>query len=216
VWFVTTTVKGLRERNKEDKLERIEKAARLLFAKQGYERTTTREIAELAGIGTGTLFVYFPEKRDLLFHLFSAHIRKMQKVAFDTLPDGTLVDRVMHVFSTAFEWYAHDLELSQVYVKEMGFIPKPDRERIPSTQLGLEFMGAIAGLVAEAQRAGEVDRAVFPLSAAHTLFSLYLASLISWLGGTIPSRENQLAMLRSTIELLYRGLAPRPAQGGTS
>jgi AcrR family transcriptional regulator len=57
--------KSLRERNKEDKLARIEHAARRLFSKQGYDLTTTREIAERAGIGVGTLFVYFPEKRDI-------------------------------------------------------------------------------------------------------------------------------------------------------
>ena len=58
--------RGLRERNKADKLRRIKAAARELFTKKGYEATTTREIAELAGVSVGTVFVYAKDKGDLV------------------------------------------------------------------------------------------------------------------------------------------------------
>lgn len=200
--------KSLRERNKEEKLARIERAARKLFSQHGYEKTTTREIAERAGIGAGTLFVYFPEKRDLLFHLFSTDVRGVKKAAFDDLPDGALVDRAMLVFERFFDYYGRDPGLSRVFVKEMGVIS--DRDRPAHNSLAMELMTALAGLVSEAQGAGEVDRSILPLAAAYQMFATYLVALMGWLGGAIPVRENQLAMLRGGLELLYRGLAPRP------
>lgn len=45
---------------------RILKSAEQLFAQHGYEATTTRELAQAAGIAEGTLFRYFPTKKAIL------------------------------------------------------------------------------------------------------------------------------------------------------
>src|SRR6185436_18792616 len=58
---------GLREKNKIDKLRRIKLSARELFIAKGFDDTTTREIAQRAGVGIGTVFIYADNKRDLLF-----------------------------------------------------------------------------------------------------------------------------------------------------
>lgn len=63
--------------------------------------------------------------------------------------------------------------------------------------------------MAEAQQGGEVDRSLHAMQVAALLFSVYTAAIIGWLGGAIPVRENQLAMLRNQLELLHRGLKPR-------
>lgn len=200
--------KGLRERKKQEKLARIENAARELFSEHGYERTTTRAIAERAGIGTGTLFVYFPEKRDLLFHLFSSAVRKVKEDAFAAVPDGKLTDRLMFVFERFFDYYGQDPKLSLVFVKEMGF--NRELDRTASGSLLAELLQDLAGLISDAQRTGEVDRRIVPFAAAFNVFALYFMSLVSWLGGGIPSRDNQLAMLRNGLHMFYNGLAPRP------
>ena len=47
--------------------EEILAAAMRLFARQGYARTTTREIAQEAGISEGTIYRYFSSKQEILF-----------------------------------------------------------------------------------------------------------------------------------------------------
>ena len=53
---------GRRERNKQNKLDRITAAAGELFAKHGVDEVTTQQIADKADIGTGTLFLYAKTK----------------------------------------------------------------------------------------------------------------------------------------------------------
>lgn len=48
---------------------RILKSALRLFAKLGYDDTTTRDLAELAGIAEGTLFRHFPTKKAILIEV---------------------------------------------------------------------------------------------------------------------------------------------------
>jgi AcrR family transcriptional regulator len=60
-----------RERNKRDKLARIVAAARALFQTQGYDKTTTQQIARAAEIASGTLFLYAKSKEDLLLYRLS-------------------------------------------------------------------------------------------------------------------------------------------------
>jgi AcrR family transcriptional regulator len=56
-----------RRRTPEVRRDQIIQAAVKLFAEHGYERTTTREIAQEAGISEGTIYNYFGSKQDLLF-----------------------------------------------------------------------------------------------------------------------------------------------------
>src|SRR5260370_24929991 len=51
--------------------QRTLEAARQLFAASGYEGSTTRDIADAAGIANGTLFNYFPNKEAILASLIA-------------------------------------------------------------------------------------------------------------------------------------------------
>lgn len=59
-----------------DEQERIDRrraqilaAASRVFARQGFHRTTVREVAREAGVADGTIYLYFASKRDLLLAL---------------------------------------------------------------------------------------------------------------------------------------------------
>jgi AcrR family transcriptional regulator len=58
---------SLRDRHKNQTAQALRAAALKLFATQGYDATTTEEIAEKAGVSARTFFRYFPTKESLLF-----------------------------------------------------------------------------------------------------------------------------------------------------
>src|SRR5262245_14993822 len=84
--------KNRRERNKEDKLRRIKVAARTLFVAKGYDEATMREIARLADVGLGTLFLYAADKRDLLFLAFDDEHDRIVEAVTTFSPSGALLN----------------------------------------------------------------------------------------------------------------------------
>ena len=62
----STIVNNRRERRIAVRKQQILDAAAHVFSQKGYEGATTREIAETADLAEGTLYNYFPSKRDLL------------------------------------------------------------------------------------------------------------------------------------------------------
>lgn len=57
-----------------DKEARILGAAVRVFARQGYHGSTMAGVAREAGVATGTIYLYFERKQDLLVTLFQRHL----------------------------------------------------------------------------------------------------------------------------------------------
>jgi AcrR family transcriptional regulator len=193
-----------RARRKEETLRRIEEAGWTLFATRGYEATSTREIAEAADIAAGTFFNYFPEKRSLLIHLMQQRIDAAARQAFDALKPSTLELELTQIFSALTESYAKERRLSRIFIKELLFTDGEQRADSAAWTFGL--LKRIAGVVRNAQQRGELDPSIDPMEAAQQVFSAHYFGLVTWLGGTIPSRAAQEEQFRASLRLLFRGL----------
>ncbi|KAA3654281.1 MAG: TetR/AcrR family transcriptional regulator [Chloroflexi bacterium] len=68
-----------RERRIAARKAQILDAAAQVFSRQGYERATTREIADIADVSEGTLYNYFNSKRDLLIGVAKAYADQVAK-----------------------------------------------------------------------------------------------------------------------------------------
>ena len=200
---------GRRERNKAEKLGRIEEAARSLFAELGYEATTTRAIAERADIAAGTLFTYFPEKRLVLVHLLRADVDRALERSFRTMPavpPGDPVDALVHLFGAVYRAYERDEGLARVFVKEVLFV-----EGELGVELGAWTVGLIArlgALLGQWRDAGALGRHVEPATAAYQVFALYYVGLVTWLGAAPVTARVRDTVFRASLEQLVRGLAP--------
>lgn len=204
-----------RDRSKREKLERIEGAARRLFAERGFEGTTTRAIAEAAEIGTGTLFVYFPEKLDLLVYLYRHDLERIIYRELDALPaDLPLGESCLRVFDAVYDFYEQDATLARTFVKELMFLELERQADMFATTV--RYIERIAELVTAAVERGEVRADVPAPLAAHQLFGLYYWGLVNWLAGLFDRRQLS-AHMRMSIDLLLQGLAVPDAEqkGGT-
>ncbi|HEX7555078.1 MAG TPA: TetR/AcrR family transcriptional regulator [Leptolinea sp.] len=70
-----------RQQRIEDRREQILSAASAVFAEKGYQRATTREIADKADVSEGLIYSYF-ESKD---HLLLAILEKLSNSGFDEL-----------------------------------------------------------------------------------------------------------------------------------
>jgi len=198
---------GRRELNRREKLVSIETAGRDLFNAKGFEETTTRELARTAGVGTGTLFLYFPEKRDLLLHLFHRDVVEVYTRAFETVPpEASLLEQLGHVFQRCYDYYERDVRLSRAFLREL-FFADPDSRRRHSGEAF--FAKEIAELVHVAQRREELRSDVEPARVAMLIMNVYVVGLVGWLVGSLDSRSALDETVCGNLDLCVQGLAAR-------
>lgn len=87
------------------KREKLIEAALKLFCEKGFQNTSTANISKEAGVATGTLFLYFPSKEELINTLYK---EKKQQLA-QAFQEGLLVDtniknKLKHIWEKAVEW----------------------------------------------------------------------------------------------------------------
>ena len=203
-----------RERGKGEKLQRIRSVAHRLFSSQGFENTTTKQIAAEADIGTGTLFLYAPTKEDLLVLIFQDEVGHAVDAAFASIPAKPLLAQVIHVFNAITAHHAADPALARVFVKELPFVDD-------SRHGVVDFMSAmntrLAALVDGAKSRGEIAADVPGKLLAQNLFGIYFQHLQMWLSGRLPAIARGSDPLKAALDLQLRSAraadaSPRPGR----
>ncbi|MFI1419080.1 TetR/AcrR family transcriptional regulator [Streptomyces sp. NPDC020731] len=69
---------GTKQRRRGDTRQRIQDVALELFAEQGYEKTSLREIAERLDVTKAALYYHFKSKEEILVGIFEALTRPME------------------------------------------------------------------------------------------------------------------------------------------
>ena len=86
------------ENDEKTTQEKIFPAALALFAEQGYKATTTKAIAEKAGVNEVTLFRKYSNKENLFMELIKAEAEDKLKIVSNELePTGDLVEDLTQV-----------------------------------------------------------------------------------------------------------------------
>src|SRR4051812_12897544 len=113
---------GRRERNKQEKLDRIIAAASELFAERGVDEVTTQQIADKADIGTGTLFLYAKTKGELLLMVQNAQYAtalEQGRAAAETTPD--VLDAIVSIVEPIVHCNRAQIDNGRTYLREMVF-----------------------------------------------------------------------------------------------
>jgi AcrR family transcriptional regulator len=193
-----------RTRRRLETRERVRQAAFELFVRDGFERTTTSAIAQRAGVAAGTIFLHAPDKADLLFLVMHDRLEAVVEERARSLPDGPLLDRLMHLFEGLFRMYGEYPGLAADFVRHLPGADGPNARRVST--LTLAFLHRLAMLVVDAQRRSEVARDVDLLTCSRNLFGLYFVALLTWLSGQVTLEGALVPTLRDSLALQIRGL----------
>lgn len=151
---------GRRERNKQQKLDRITAAASELFAEHGVEDVTTQQIADKADIGTGTLFLYAKTKGELLLLVQNAHyVEALERgrAAAETIPD--VLDAVMSIVRPIVECNRIQVDNGRTYLREMVFGDPTEPHHGEALSIVAHTEGAIAAVLGRDGLVGADDAA---------------------------------------------------------
>ncbi|MBX3446672.1 MAG: TetR/AcrR family transcriptional regulator [Parvibaculaceae bacterium] len=201
----TASPLGRRERNKQEKLDRILAAARELFAAKGFSDTTTQEIAERADIGTGTLFLYAKSKEDLLIMVFKDEMIETSQTALRKVsPDTPIADQLMQVFGAMVAYHNRDLPLARALIREITILANPDRREDVRSLMRIIYSG-IGDIIASAHAREKIRPGLDLLLVGEALFGIYYVGLIGWLNGQV-TKPTFLKRLRTKLALSIDGL----------
>lgn len=197
-----------RKDQKEDTKERIKAAALGLFSTVGYDATTTKAVADRAGVASGTVFVHARDKPDLLALVMFDLLRAASDRGFAAVdPREPLLSQLLTLFRPIFAMYGENQKLAGPFIRTLPGSDGPNGLAV--NQLTFEFLGRIAALVTDAQAKGEVAEDVPPLLLAQNVFSLYFAALLSWVSGMTTLETALDPHLRMALDLQLRGVLRR-------
>jgi AcrR family transcriptional regulator len=165
---------GRRERNKQQKLERITAAARELFAERGVDEVTTQEVADKADIGAGTLFLYAKTKGELLLLVQNstyADALAQGKSAAESIPD--LLDAVMAIVRPVVECNRKQIDNGRTYLREIVFGDPEEPHHRDALGLTMQTEKAIADVLQRNKRTTAGDAATL----AHVVSAIMFVSM---------------------------------------
>jgi AcrR family transcriptional regulator len=199
---------GRRELQRRETERLILTTALALFRAQGFDATTTKQIAEAAGVAHGTVFLVAATKEALLVKILEVELREVVASRAQRLPARRIVAQLVHVFDGLFDFYAGEPRLSRVFLKGTMFFAEPIAKATYDEHVA-RFSRYLAALFDAAKARGEVEPRSSSAAAASTVLALYVYVVVAFLNADAPDREVLGASFRAGLDELFRGLAPR-------
>ena len=197
---LTSQPVGRRERNKQQKLERITAAARELFAERGVDEVTAQEIADKADIGAGTLFLYAKNKGELLLLVQNstyADALTQGRRAAETTPD--MLDAVMAIVRPVVECNRKQVDNGRTYLREIVFGDPEEPHHREALNLTVQTERAIADVLRRHDRIDSGDA----VTLAHIVSAIMFVSMAATVNIADPA-DDLVHEIRDQVRVLLR------------
>ena len=161
------------------KRERIFRNASSEFARHGYHNASVNSIAERAGIGKGSIYLYFDDKLDL-YHSTLLEGARVLDEAFDEIRKADLgaMAKIERVFEDSVEVFPRYRNMNKMYFDLMsggGGDSPTDFVRALEGRSAEFFRGVLS----EGIRSGDIRKDLPVEHAAYIIDSIYTLFLIS-------------------------------------
>ena len=183
---------------KTETRQRILQSARTLFKKEGWQNTTTRGIAQAAGIATGTLFNYFSTKEAIAAALID---EALQRAAEEFRAEHTTDTSLEEALFTLI-WSG--LAKLRPFRKFLG--PAAETIFSPLARSSPESPGDAIRVdhleLVEAIATAHGFPGPRPSVVTQLYWTLYLGVFAFWAADDSPGQEDTLALLDQSLKLL--------------
>ncbi|CAH0137788.1 MULTISPECIES: TetR/AcrR family transcriptional regulator [unclassified Arthrobacter] len=177
---------GRRERNKQQKMDRITAAASELLAEHGIEDVTTQQIADKADIGTGTLFLYAKTKGELLLLVQNAHYAEaLQQGRADAETTPDILDAVLAIVRPIVECNRVQVDNGRTYLREMVFGDPAEPRHAEALSIVAQTEEAIAAVLGRHELVSAGDAA----TTAHIVTAIMFLSMAATVNAALSIDE---------------------------
>lgn len=194
---------------KERKRKKILSAAIKVFAKKGFFKTRIKEIARLASVADGTIYLYFKNKDDILISIFEDRIDKLNEKMLEISDrDISAAKKIKQIIELQLGGMRGHRDLAEVITINLR-----QSTRFLKQYAGPRFnryLDIMAQIIEEGQDSGELCSDYPPRVMATSLFGAIDGLMLTWVLG---SRQHQRLMRAGTnvADMMLKGLVPREA-----
>lgn len=189
---------GLQARREEEILD----AAASLFAQHGYARTDIDSVADRLGVAKGTIYHYFPSKRQLFLAAVNRGMRRLHEIiAAKTATVADPLDRIEQAIYTFLAYFEDHPELLQLFLEECSQFPgtdKPAYFRHHEANVG-PWRELYLNLVADG-RVRDIPAAEDHAVVSDLLYGTILANHLT------QRRSSYLVQARTIVDVVFNGL----------
>jgi AcrR family transcriptional regulator len=144
------------EQMREATRRRIMRQAASEFARLGFDQANINTIAEQAGIGKGTIYLYFENKRDLFLEMLRFIAQEQLAVISAALaPEGTLRQRLERLFRAFVRLAEEESDNFNVYMSALYGVNRAFQAE--ATKLLRDYVAVIALMLEQSQARGEIS-----------------------------------------------------------
>ncbi|TYR33540.1 TetR/AcrR family transcriptional regulator [Mesorhizobium microcysteis] len=143
-----------RRRPRDERMSEIMTVTRRMLAERGYENVVTTEVAQICGISEGTIFRYFPTKRDLLIKVAEAWFEEILSLPADGSIHGSARERLRYEVGLALSIIRREPSLTRFVLMELR--PDPTYRTMHIYQLNRRFTSRILDALKAAIASGEL------------------------------------------------------------
>ncbi len=181
-------------------------AARGVFADKGFAGASVDEIAQAAGVAKGTIYLYYPSKRDIYFAALREGLSALgAETQKNVLGAKSLHDKIRAYVETKVRYCDRHRDFFKIYFAELGNMVTQHETR----DSGFErvFLDQVA-LLEDAVREGEEGGETRDLPARSVAFAIanltrgaITQRLVGWTEGSI---EREVDLL---VDLVWKGIS---------
>jgi len=184
--------------------QNILQAARRLFARKGYEATTTRDIALAAEIASGTLFNYFPTKEAIVASLANDAMGEALAETGERIADAESLEEGLFALVAGGLRKLKPLRKHLPWLLETSLSPLALTPQKDSASLRAGHLQAV-GLLAAKHGFGALSPTALQL-----YWTLYTGVLVYWANDSSPNQEDTLALMDDSLNMFVGWLREQP------
>jgi TetR/AcrR family fatty acid metabolism transcriptional regulator len=209
--FMPESEKSRELTSREQKRNRILRAAIEVFASKGYFAARMTDVAEAAGVADGTLYLYFEGKEHLLMSIFDNVLgRFIERLDTEIAAIEDPIQKLSLMIRLHLETVGRDHDLANVLQIETRH-SRRFMSLFTRGKLG-EYLNRVRDIITEGQELGVFRGDISPGLATNLVFGAVDELVTSWLLADRPG--DLLRHHRPLVRMLTDGIAPCRTHGG--
>jgi len=201
--------RSMTEEEKQRRRDSLLEAAKKLFLRFGYSKTTMDMIAEKSYISKGTIYLYFQNKEELFHELVEREALGMQRFLARSLKDEKSVAKQLQIiFYKTLEYLEQNPFLKSILQRDMEVISPRNIEYVLTIEN--KYISSVEEYVQTGIEKGEIE----PFDTriiAYTLYKVFEAfSYIATMENGELDKEATMAFIGHLVDGMIKGLCGPP------